>query len=533
MRLKQTLVIVVLTILSMLAPAIVSYSTKAQSATPIPAGATIAGSTSKLTPEINALISQPKYKQAQWGLLVSDRKTGEVIYELNSDKMLIPASNVKLVTTAAALDTFGADYRFKTPIHRRGQVNSAGVLSGDLILVASGDLTMGGRDTADGHIAYTDFDHGDANALPLAILTPQDPLQGLNKLAQQVAASGIKQIDGDVIIDARLFPQTQYADQVLSPILINDNLIDLTVTPGKDGKSVTVTSRPETASFTVKSDVKVIAAKQPTNLQVASPKKGEILVSGQIAADAKPQVRTYTVEDPPAYARTLLIEALQRAGVTVSAPVVAENPVNKLLKEPYSQSNQVALLTSLPFSENIKLVNKVSQNLHANTLVMLMSAKKGTPGFDEGVAGELPFLQKAGVDANGMTLNDGQGLVGFIAPRSLVQLLHYMATRPDFRSYFDSLPILGVDGSLATTVPANSPARGKVYAKTGTDVIGDALNQRALTKTKALGGYMTAASGRELVFNFAVNNIPIESVLDVLSIGNDLGTLAEIVYRAR
>ncbi len=135
---------------------------------------------------LQEVLAGPQYSHAWWGLIVEDLNTGKVLYELNPENMFIPGSTAKLYTVAAALDTFGKDYRFTTPIYAHGNVNDSGVLNGDLILVASGDLTMGGRTTPDGRIAYTNMDHGDANALGNATLTEQDPLAGLNDLARQV-----------------------------------------------------------------------------------------------------------------------------------------------------------------------------------------------------------------------------------------------------------------------------------------------------------------------------------------------------------
>ncbi len=160
-----------------------------------------------LSQGILKIITDPLYKNSYWGILVKDLESGEVIYQLNMDKLFVPASTTKLFTLSAGLDTFGPDYRFQTPIYGIGKVDSEGTLNGDLILVASGDLTMGGRTIADERIAYTNMDHTDAgmDGIFEAILTQPDPLAGLNELARQVAASGVKYVKGDVIIDDRLF----------------------------------------------------------------------------------------------------------------------------------------------------------------------------------------------------------------------------------------------------------------------------------------------------------------------------------------
>src|SRR5215211_3309041 len=116
------------------------------------------GATS-LPAEVLARMQAPRYRAARWGLFVADRASGDVLYDLNADALVLPASTTKLFSTAAALDAYGAEYRFETPVYRRGDIDSDGTLHGDLILVASGDLTMGGRDTPDGRIAFTPLDH--------------------------------------------------------------------------------------------------------------------------------------------------------------------------------------------------------------------------------------------------------------------------------------------------------------------------------------------------------------------------------------
>src|SRR3954470_21344216 len=208
----------------------------AQGATPV---ASAAGS--PLPAEITEIIERPRYAFASWGIHVNDREPGEVIYDLAGGERFLAASTTKLFPGAAALAAYGPDYRFETPVYRTSAVGADGTLAGDLILVANGDPTMGGRTTPDGDIAYTPFDHIYANVFPtLATLTPENPLAGLDALAKQVAAAGIRRVDGDVVIDARLFPAMKKDDYILTPIWINDNLIDITVTPGVAGGPVSV-----------------------------------------------------------------------------------------------------------------------------------------------------------------------------------------------------------------------------------------------------------------------------------------------------
>lgn len=492
----------------------------------------------KLSQDIKSLITTARYKHSHWGILVSDLKSGETIYELNSDKLFGPASTTKLFSVAAGLDALGAGYRFETPVYRTGSIDSKGVMKGDLILVASGDLTMGGRTDAEGHIAYTSMDHTDAgmDGSLAAVLTRQDPLAGINNLARQVAASGIKKVHGDVIIDDRLFEiSSDGKDFIRTPITVNDNLIDFVITPTTPGMAANVDWRPQTAFYTVKSRVKTVSKTEAPQIAITSGGPHGITVEGSVPAEGTPFIRVWQVKDPSSFARALLIEALKREGITINANLLGKNSSERLPAiNAYTSMNRVALFKSPPYSEQIKLILKVSHNLGADETPLLVAAKNGKRTFEEGMALERGFLERAGVNVKTISFSDGEGgdRSDLVTPRAAVQLLRYMKGNRDFSAYHDALPILGVDGSLAHNVPPDSPARGKVCAKTGTIITGDLLNFRPLLLVKGLAGYMTAASGRKLVFAFYVNNVPIKELNGMIQVGNDLGTLAEIVYLA-
>ncbi len=501
----------------------------AQDATPV---ANVAAA--PLPDEITAIIEQPKYALARWGIHVADRETGEVVYDLRGGERFLAASTTKLFPGAAALAAYGPDYRFETPIYHTGSLGPDGSLAGNLILVASGDPTMGGRTTPDGDIAYTPIDHIYANVFPtLATLAPEDPLAGLDDLAQQVRAAGIQRVEGDVVVDARLFPAMEKDDYILTPIWINDNLIDLTITPGAVDGPATVAWRPQSADYQVQANVQTVPAGEALNVTVTSPSPGVIAVAGQIPADQAQALQTSQVADPAAFARTLLIEALERVGVSVAAPPTGSNPGAKLPPAgSYAEADRVALLTSPPFAENIKLIFKVSMNQHADLLIFLLALKHGETTFEAGLQQIPPFLAGLGLDPDAVSLSDGRGNenTDLFSPQTVSHLLRAMATRPDFPAYFDALPILGVDGSEINTVAPPSPVRGKAVAKSGTTVAGDAMNQRALTMVRALTGYLTAESGRELIFAIYVSDVPLADTLEVLPIISEQGSIAEVVF---
>ncbi|HEX4577851.1 MAG TPA: D-alanyl-D-alanine carboxypeptidase, partial [Edaphobacter sp.] len=175
-----------------------------------------------LPANIKAIFDKPLYNGAIWGLRVVDLATGQPIIDTEPNRQFYIGSVRKVFTIGELINEIGPTHTYDTPVYRRGNVTSAGVLQGDLILVASGDITMGGRTNPDGTIAYGNFDDNEANSLGNANLTKPDPLAGYAALAKQVAASGIKQITGNIIIDDRLFQPYRFRDQFnLLPIFVN------------------------------------------------------------------------------------------------------------------------------------------------------------------------------------------------------------------------------------------------------------------------------------------------------------------------
>lgn len=496
---------------------------------------TAAGPVPTLPAEASRIVEEAKYRNARWGLHVTDLNTGEVLFDWNGDERFLGASTTKLWAGAAALDAYGPDYRFITPIYRTGAIDAAGTLSGNLVMVASADPTMGGRLTPKGTIDFTPVDHIYAVTLPLATLTPENPLAGLEDLARQVAASGIRRVAGDVIIDARLFPAMAKDGYIVSPVWINDNLIDLTITPGAAGSKATLVSRPLTAAFTVQSSVTTVAAGQPMTVAVSSPSAGVIAVTGNIPAGREPLVQAHQVSDPPAFARTLLIEALKRHGVVVDADPLGPNPDSVLPpKGSYRPDAEVAKLISPPFSENIKLIFKVSHNQHADLLLFLLALKRGETGFDDGLIAIREFVKKRGIDPGLVSLSDGRGgeYTDLFSPRTVTTLLRKEASNRYAGSYRHALPILGVDGSEKDTVPATSRIAGKAWLKSGTTVAGDGMNERALIMTRGLAGYMKGKSGRDLVVAIYVDDVPLgdDMIPQLLKVIEDQGVILEYVF---
>lgn len=490
----------------------------------------------ELATQIEAVINRPEYRHAHWGILIVDADGGETLYAHNPDKLFFPASTTKLYSCSAALAALGPDHRFETPVYSRGTVKD-GRLMGDLILVAQGDLTLGGRTDASGRMAFKDYDHTYANGNIKAELTDTDPLAGLKSLARQVAAAGIHHVQGDVLIDDRLFARSRGSGSgpgVLLPIAVNDNVVDAVVTPADQaGKPASVRMRPETMFVQMDAQVETVGEEEAIRVDVRSAGPHSFVVGGRIPAKAKPLVRIYAVEDPAQYARALFIETLRREGVQVAAsplqPPTAELPE----KESYAKLTRVALFTSPPFSEVVKVTLKVSHNLYASTLPLLIAAKSGQKTMADGLRRQRQFLADLGIDVESISFGGGAGGANAdaVTPRATVQLLRALAKRSDYQALHAGLPILGVDGTLVDAVAADSPARGKVLAKTGTLSWEDVMNGRTLLTSKALAGTMTTAHGRSLIVALYVNDVPLPKGVNTTREGKALGTLCEIIYQ--
>jgi D-alanyl-D-alanine carboxypeptidase/D-alanyl-D-alanine-endopeptidase (penicillin-binding protein 4) len=478
------------------------------------------------------IMESAPYTNGIWGVHVTDAQSGEVLVDYNSATLLEPASVTKTFSVGSAWLKFGPDSTITTPVVRDGQVDG-GTLNGDLVLVAKGDILMGGQTGPDGQVVFTDMDHNDANLLPGATIADNDPLAGLDDLAAQVKASGIDRVDGDVIIDDRLWITRDLGenDGPVSPIIINNNLIDVVATPGAVGERPSIQMRPEVAPWRVVNRVKTVAAGEDGAIDITSPKFGVILLRGTIAADAEPQLKVEHFTDPPRFARTAFIEALERAGVTVTADPTAPNPAPQL-PEQVDSLPEVAALEGLPLEENATYILKVSYNRGAQTQVCLLAASVGSTDCDDGFPEMAKVLSEAGLDTKQASLVDGSGLPGnFVTPDSVTQLMQIFNARPDAQQWQDAMPIMGKDGSVAE-VQKDSPAAGQVYAKTGTLGAGDFLNQRLRVETKALGGYIEAQSGRKLAIAIIVNQAMFDDLEGVFAANEDLGKIATSLYEA-
>ncbi|HEV3200771.1 MAG TPA: D-alanyl-D-alanine carboxypeptidase/D-alanyl-D-alanine-endopeptidase [Bryobacteraceae bacterium] len=492
---------------------------------------------------VRAIMARPDYQHSRFGLAIYPAGGGNPLYRLNAEQLFIPASTTKLVSEGVALKLIGPGYRFHTPIYRTGTISPEGVLLGDLVVVASGDLNLSGRIRPDGTLAFLNVDHS-YSGTPGSAALPGDPIAPLRKMARQVADHGVKRVTGRVIVDVSLFPEGERelgTGAVISPIVINDNCVDMTIAAGvHEGDPGVPRLSPETSYIEVTNHVRTVAAGAQPQIRVASDVRNadgsrRLTVEGTIPAGHAPFFHSYKVPEPAVFASFLFREVLAEAGVTVVSAESAKPLVDwQTLAAWYKPENLEAEHVSPPLSEDARITLKVSQNLHASTipyLVGVIAGGKHPDALAEGFRLERQLLEKDGLDLSGAVQADGAGGSALFTPDFMCQFLTYMAKQPFAQTYHDSLPVLGKDGTLYDIQNA-SAAAGKVFAKTGTLGAADRLHGRTVITGKGLAGYMTTRDGHDAVFAFYVNFVPADPVTGAHIVGDMLGEISTAAYES-
>jgi dihydroorotase/N-acyl-D-amino-acid deacylase len=501
-----------------------------------------AQSSGTLAERIQKVIDRPEFARANFGIKFVSLDNGKVLYSRDANKLFVPASTTKLLTEGTVLAKLGADYRFHTRIYRTAPIDKKGKLKGDLILVASGDPNLSNRIRPDGTLAFVDEDHSYNGPA-----VDGDPLSVIKQLAKDVASKGIRKIEGRVLVDASLFPDGPReggTNVVMSSIMVNDNVIDLIVTPAaKPGDPATFVSTPQTSYIKFFSQVTTGSANSKLDIDISDPVTNPdstvaVSINGSIPLGAQPTTAAFAVPSPTKFAQTLLTEALSAAGISIKPPKNPSAPDFSALARLYTPDNQIAEHISLPLAEEAKVTLKVSQNLHAGMgpyLLGTLIAKNSKDPLQAGFATERAFLREAKLDLSGISQGDGAGgdWADLFSPDFICQYLTYWTTRPDYPVFLKALPILGKDGTLAKIQTAN-PGAGHVFAKTGTFGSEDRLNASMMLNGKGLAGYVITASGERLVFAAYVNHVSLspdpEAAQSVA--GQALGEIAAAAYDA-
>ncbi|WP_254059818.1 D-alanyl-D-alanine carboxypeptidase/D-alanyl-D-alanine-endopeptidase [Granulicella sp. L46] len=485
------------------------------------------GSGTALGQQIETLLADPSVSRAHWGIAVTTLD-GTPLYGHDEGKLFRPASNNKIFTTATAMELLGPAKTFDTRIF--GKLNAAtGTITGDLTLVGGGDANFGADD-----LPYKPRSESASEPPP-----PSQPpaLTDLKSLVDQLVAKGVKRINGDIVGDDTLYPFEPYAeswaqdDQIwgfgapVSALSITSNQLELVVTPGHPTKVVLQQNVPY---YTVRAEVSTVAAgKQADGIQIERLAGSRVIrVYGSIAADAHPDIEEVAIADPAEYAAMALHQMLVRRGIVVAGKARAKHQkpndpgsyrTEVLTPDPCDTMNiaggtctadcsapstpsgaMLASHTSAPLGEDVMLTNKVSQNLHAELFLHNLGLQSacGDGSTLDGARYIRANLLHAGVDPDDFFFLDGSGLSDhdLVAPRATASFLAYVTRQPWFPQWKASLPDAGDNGSLSRRFP-DSPVKGHVFAKTGT-----------LGESRALSGYLDAASGRTVIFSVMVDD---------------------------
>lgn len=503
-----------------------------------------AQSVATLEQRIKKIMDRPEFAHARFGIKFYSMDTGKVVYELNSQQLFVPGSTTKLLTEGTALELLGGDYRFHTKVYRTGSIKKDGTLDGDLILVGGGDYDLSNRIQPDGTLAFEDEDHtyGGPDSKGLV----GDTLLVVHEFAKQIADRGIKRVKGKLLVDVSLFPEGERelgTGIVISPIVVNDNVIDVIASPGAtEGAPVTLTISPKTAYVSIINQTTTGKAGSKTSLDYTDEKLNpdgtrSVALTGSLALGARPPMAAYPVPEPSRFAATVLMEALKEKGVSCAIAAPGDKIDFKLLASNYKQENVVAEHVSPPLKEDVKITLKVSQNLHASmtpfvlgALVAHKDSRIDQAGFDL----ENEFLTKAGLDLSGASQTDGAGGNAYYTPDFMIHYLLFMSQQKDFADFYRALPVMGRDGTLFK-IQVNNPAAGHVHAKTGTYGVYDALNKNLMVTGKGLGGYMDTASGQHLALSLYANMVAVplddpEATQKI--VGEALGEIASAAYDA-
>jgi D-alanyl-D-alanine carboxypeptidase/D-alanyl-D-alanine-endopeptidase (penicillin-binding protein 4) len=440
---------------------------------------------------VESLLGAAPVDKGEWGLLVVDADSGATLYEKNANDYFLPASNMKLLTTALALDTLGPEYKFRTTVETNGTLTPDGKLSGDLILVGRGDPNLSNRKFP--------FDTKEEFDGP--------PEKALAELADAIAARGVKEITGDVIGDDSYFPRERYPDgweiddmvweygAAISAIVVDDNTVTLTLTPGeKAGGALTAVIEPATREFVLKNEVTTIGAKEKPDLRLTREPGGDtVVVSGVMPAASAPRKLVLAIQEPALHAANLLAQLLKDRGIKIDGTVRAVHEPDTVV----AARTVLAEHLSIPLKDSVKLVNKISQNLHTEVLLRAAARQQGRWATPEDLQ-KFPeaFYAKAGIPEGDVIQTDGSGLSrhDLVTPRAFVALLAYAQKQPWFPAFQASLPVAGADGTLNERMK-EPPLAGKIHAKTG-----------SVTHVRTLSGYAETPGGRKLIFSFLSNN---------------------------
>lgn len=435
--------------------------------------------------QMEDIFNDPNFSNAHWGVLIQSLETGEYFYKRNENKLFMPASNLKLFTTSAGLVLLGDDYRFTTEIYMRGRMDGS-TLIGDLVVKGKGDPTISGR------------------------FYKNDVYKVFNDWADSLLNFGIDEITGNIIGDDNEFDDLGlgngwewdyesdwYAAQS-SAISFNDNCIDVVVKVDKISGKAKIDLIPDTKYAVIVNKVAVVNDDSATSIEVFR-ERGTNVVTVYGKIKKSDSLKTFvTVNNPTQFTMVVLKEVLQKKGIVIGGfPMDIDD-----LSSPIENYELSILFTyrSPQLKEIVKVINKNSHNFFSEQLLKVIGLEKENYGTAEnGISACSTVFQEMGIDPENMRMVDGSGLsrLNLVTPKQIISLLNYMYHNNYYLSFYNSLPIAGVDGSLAGRMKG-SKAENNVRAKTG-----------FIGYVRSLSGYVQTGDNELIAFSMIANNFTV------------------------
>lgn len=486
-----------------------------------------------LREKIEKILNQPDIARGFWGVEAVSLDSGRTLFTYNADKLFTPASNTKLFTTAATLALIGPDYKFRTTVETTGTLDKYGRLTGDVTLVGRGDPNLSGR------------------TLPYNLRSErrQPPVVVLQSLADQLVQKGVRFIDGDIVGDDSFFAFERYGEgwsqddmsrewgAPVSALTINDNVQFVTVMPGAvPGEKAFINISPFPDYYELDNRIMTTpAGTGPRNVNISrEPGSKMLTLWGTIPADDPGFHDRLAIEDPADFAARLFRRMLEERGITVygrARPKHLELANLSTFSVTASASagggdsrgmpRTVPPLVlgeyqSQPLIQDLRVINKISQNLHAELMLRLLGREKGTAGTIEAGSEVLRgLLTQADIRSDEYVFFDGSGLSrqNLVTPHAIVKLLLFANKQPWGQEFEDTLPLGGTDGTLADRFKNTT---GQISAKTG-----------SLSHVSTLSGYATTAKGEHIAFSIMANNYHMGSLVAMQAIDQIAGALMD------
>jgi D-alanyl-D-alanine carboxypeptidase/D-alanyl-D-alanine-endopeptidase (penicillin-binding protein 4) len=465
----------------------------------------------RLKRDIDKLINVYFLENATWGIYVESLTTGDVLYTHNEKKALVPASNMKIPTSLFALDQLGPDFVYETPVFLFGRMDGDSVFIGDLIVRGSGDPTLSGR-FHDDRITKIFSDWADS-----------------------LRSRGVRTIRGRVIGDDDFFgdellgrhwewdSESYWYSAQISALSFNDNCVDYFVIPTRVGEPARIRLDPPTSYLDlVNQTVTAAAEKNGGEVELIRDRwTNRVTARGRVGATNGVHTGYVAVHNPTQYAVHVLKETLEQKGLIVdgraydidSLPGYRYGP-DTTSRDSISSDTLIRIATyrSPGLGEILKVINKRSQNLFAELVLRTVTAvRDGNGSVDFALERERAFLDSIGCDVKSIVINDGSGYArtNQISAKDLVTILKHARRHPHWKTFKESLPVAGVEGTLKSRMK-NSPAEGNVVAKTG-----------FLDNVRTISGFVRTYDNEELVFSIMVNHFTVDR-LDVEKVQDDI-----------